>query len=246
MKKGIYHFGRYLLLMARMFSVKEKPSVYWSLVMREAVNMGIGSMAIVVIISVFTGAVTTVQTAYQLTTGLIPPSTIGTIVSASALLELAPTITSLILAGRIGSYISSEIGTMRVTEQIDALEVMGINSASYLILPKILGALLAFPCLIIVAAFLIHVGGMVAGDMTGEVNYDQFAQGVRDYFNDFQVTFMLIKSFAFGLIISTIAAYHGYYVDGGALEVGEASTRAVVYSCIILVLADYVLAQLLL
>lgn len=246
LKRGLSHFGRYVMLLARLFASPEKISVYWSATMREVISMGVGSLIIVLITSIFVGAVTTVQTSYQLSIGFFPRSVIGTVVSASALLEMAPTITSLILAGIIGSNIASEIGMMRVTEQIDAIDVMGINSASYLILPKILGSLIAFPCLVIFAAFLIHVGGIAAGIITGEINYAMFTSGVRQYHNNFYVTFMLIKAFTFGFIITSISAYHGYYVKGGAVEVGEASTQAVVSSCIAVAAADYILAQVLL
>jgi phospholipid/cholesterol/gamma-HCH transport system permease protein len=199
-----------------------------------------------VLFSVFSGAVSTVQTAYQLVTSLLPKTVIGSVVSITALVELAPTITSLILAGKVGSNIASELGTMRVTEQIDALEVMGINSAAYLVLPKLLGALIMFPILITISAFLMHVGGIMAGEASNLLTGEEFIMGAQGYYQPFQITFMYIKSLVFGFLISTIAAYHGYYVRGGALEVGQASTRAVVYSCIAIVFWDYVLAELLL
>ncbi|MCS7085402.1 MAG: ABC transporter permease, partial [Bacteroidia bacterium] len=214
--------------------------------LREIVSMGVGSIVIVLITSIFVGAVTTIQTAYQLEIGFFPRSIIGTVVSASSLLEMAPSITALVLAGKVGSNIAGQIGTMRVTEQIDALEVMGVNSASYLILPKILAALFAFPCLVIIAAFVMHVGGILAGEMTGELNFAQFTAGARRYHDPFYVTFMMIKAVAFGFIIASVAAYQGYNVEGGAIEVGEASTRAVVISCIILLVSDYLLAGMLL
>jgi phospholipid/cholesterol/gamma-HCH transport system permease protein len=243
---AIFHFGRYLKLLGQFFRSPERFSVYWKLVMQEMVSVGVGSIVIVIITSVFIGAVTTVQTAYQLVSGFIPRSAIGSVVAASALLELAPTITSLVLAGKVGSHIASQLGTMRVTEQIDAIEVMGINSVSYLIMPKVVGSILAFPMLVSIAAFLIILGGIVAGDWTGQVTMADFAFGARGTFESFQVVFMLIKAVTFGFLISSIAAYQGFYVRGGALEVGQASTRAVVFSCILVLVADYVLAQLLL
>jgi phospholipid/cholesterol/gamma-HCH transport system permease protein len=245
MFRALWHVGRYVLLLKQTFSSFEKGSVYWSLTMREILNIGIGSIPIVFLISTFIGAVTTVQTAYQLVSALLPKSTIGSVVSASALLEMAPTVMSIVLAGKVGSSISSEIGTMRVTEQIDALEVMGINATSYLILPKILASIFAFPCLVIISAFLMHVGGFTAGGLTGEVTYQEFANGIREWFDPFQVRFMLYKSVTFGFIISTISSYTGFYVKGGALEVGQAATTGVVYSCIFIIIADYVLAQIL-
>ncbi len=245
-KRSIETLGSFLLMCRQLVVQREKFTVYWEATMREAVSMGVGSVLIVVIISVFVGAVSTVQTAYQLFDGLIPKSAIGNIVSASAILEFAPTITSLVLAGKIGSSIASQLGTMRVSEQIDALEVMGINSASFLILPKIIAAALVFPLLVIIACFLIHVGGIFAGDLQGLVTSYEFAEGARGAYEGYQVFFMLVKSVTFGLLISAIGSFQGYRVSGGALEVGEASTRAVVQSCIAVLIADFLLANYLL
>lgn len=243
---SLTHIGRYFMMMARLFTSMERFRVYWSATMREVISMGQGSLLIVLIISLFIGMVGTIQTSYQLISALVPRSAIGSVVSASAILEFASTITALVLAGKIGSNIASELGTMRVSEQIDALDVMGINSMSYLILPKLLGGLIAFPILCIVAAFLMHVGGILAGDLLELVTPAQFAEGARLNFEDFQFTFMLIKSTTYGFIIVTISAYYGYHVRGGALEVGVASTNAVVYSCITVLVADYILASILL
>lgn len=224
----------------------EKPRIYYELALQETVSMILGSMGIVVIISVFVGGVTTLQTAYQLVSDLIADSIIGSIVSASTLLELSPTVMVFILAGRIGSKIASEIGTMRVTEQIDAIEVMGINSSAYLILPKIIGGLIAFPILVTVSAFLAHLGGMLAGDWTGAVTAVEFTSGIQTYFEPFQVVVMYVKAFTFGFLITTISAYQGFYTQGGALEVGASATRAVVFSCLSMVVADYLIAQIML
>jgi phospholipid/cholesterol/gamma-HCH transport system permease protein len=243
---ALTHIGKYFLMLARMFTGMEKARVYWSATMREIISMGIGSLLIVLITSTFVGMVSTIQSAYQLLSALIPRSAIGSVVSATALLEFASTVTSLVLAGKIGSNIASELGTMRVSEQIDALDVMGINSVSYLVLPKILGALICFPILVIIAAFLMHAGGIFAGSAQGLITPAQFAMGARGNFTDFQFYFMLIKAVTYGLIISSVSAYYGYHVRGGALEVGVASTNAVVYSCIVVLFADYLLAQLLL
>lgn len=243
---ALTHIGRYFLMIARMFTGMEKFRVYWRATMHEIDSMGIGSLLIVLIISLFVGMVSTIQTAYQLLTALIPKSAIGSVVSATAILEFASTVTSLVLAGKVGSNIASELGTMRVSEQIDALDVMGINSTSYLVLPKIAGAIVSFPILTIVAAFLMHVGGILAGAMQQLVTPTQFAIGAQGNFTDFQFTFMMIKAVTYGFIISSISSYYGYHVRGGALEVGVASTNAVVYSCITVLLADYLLAQVLL
>jgi len=241
-----FHFGRYLLFLRSMFSKPEKLSVYVQRLFNEMVIIGIGSLPIVILISVFQGAVTTVQTAYQLITPLIPKATIGTIVSDSTILELAPTITCLVLAGKVGSHIASEIGTMRINEEIDALEVMGINSAAFLGLPKILAGVIMIPCLVIISIFLSEVGGIVAGHFSGALTADEFIQGARASFKLFTLQFSLIKAFTFGFIITSISSFHGFYTQGGALEVGESSTKAVVYSSVMILLSDYVLAQLLL
>lgn len=242
--RQLYHLGRYLAMLANLVRHREKFHVYWQEVMREGVSMGIGSMAIVCIISVFVGGVTTIQSVDQLVSSIVPISVIGSIVSASAFLELAPTVVTLVLAGKIGSSIASELGTMRVTEQIDAMEVMGINSTSLLILPKMAASLFAFPILVTTACFLIHFGGIWAGELTGKVPYDQFAIGAQSDFRYFYINFMLTKAITFGLIVTSVSSYHGYFVEGGALEVGKASTRAVVYSCILILIFDYLLAQL--
>lgn len=243
--KPLFHFGRYLKLMASFFKSPEKFSVLWNLFLTECTYIGVGSLVIVTIISVFIGGVTTLQTAYQLTTPLIPKSIIGATVAASSMLEFAPTITSIVLAGKVGSGIASQLGTMRVTEQVDALEVMGINSGSYLILPKITASLLVFPFLVIIAAFLQIGGGLIAGHLSGEVTIPDYIQGCREYFDPFYIEIMFYKAITFGFIISSVSSYQGYYTSGGALEVGQSSTMAVVYSCILILLADYVLAQIL-
>lgn len=242
----LHSFGEYLLLLKRTIAKPEKTVIYWREVAQQMVDIGIGSVGIVIIISVFLGAVITVQTAFQLTTPLIPDSTIGSIVTNSSILEMAPTVTCLILAGKIGSNIASEIGTMRISEQIDALEIMGVNAASYLIMPKIIAAVVMIPCLVVISGFLCIASGMVVGHLTGAVTAQDFMQGSIQYFIPFTVTFALIKAFTFGFIISTVAAYYGYYTTGGALEVGRASTKAVVVCCVLILFADYILAQLLL
>lgn len=246
MAKLFFHLGRYFMLMFSLFRTPEKFSVYYRLTLAEAVSMTGGSMFIVVIISTFIGGVTTLQTAYQLVSPWIQRSTIGAVVSASTFLELAPTVLTFILAGRVGSSIASQIGTMRVTEQIDAIEVMGINPSGYLILPKIVAALISFPLLITVAAFLGHWGGMMAGDLTGAVSAVDFTWGVQQWYDPLQIRVMYTKSFVFGFLIASISAYQGFYTEGGALEVGQSSTRAVVFSCLAMVIADYVIAQVLL
>lgn len=239
-----FHLGRFLKLMARVFNRPEKPRIFFRSLFEEAVNIGLGSFGLVAIISTFSGAVFTVQTAYQITTGLLPPSVIGSIVSDSTILELAPTITMLVLAGRIGSSVSTEIGTMRVSEQIDALDVMGVNSANFLILPKILAGLFMLPLLIIIAMGLSIGGGVLVGDLAGIVSPQEFIKGARESFKPYSFFFALVKVFTFSFIVTSVPSYEGYYTTGGALGVGRSSTRAVVYSSVVIVFFDYFLASL--
>lgn len=229
-----------------MFTKPENLKMYWKEFMHQCVEIGIGSLPIVLIISLFLGAVTTVQTAYQLVTPLVPQSTIAQIVRDSVILELSPTVVCIVLGGVVGSKIASELGNMRTSEQIDALEIMGINTSSYLILPKILGALLVVPFLIVLSAVLAIWGGRLAGNLSGIISYNIFDQGLRQNFTPYNVFFALSKAYSFAFIISSIPAYYGYYVKGGALEIGRASTTAVVVSCILILFADYALAALLL
>ncbi len=238
--------GKYFIFLGLMFIKREKFSTYVKLVIDECVLIGIDSLVIVTIISTFIGAVTCIQTAYNLVSPLIPDYIISLIVRDMTLLELAPTITALVFAGKVGSNIAGELGTMRITEQVDALEVMGINSASFLALPKILGSLITYPMLVIIAGFLSILGGYVAGTVTQVITPEEYIYGIRADFIEYNVTFALIKSFVFAFLIASISCYKGYYTEGGALEVGKASTVAVTNSCIAVLAADYLLAQLLL
>lgn len=246
MLKFFEQFGKYMLLLGLTFRKPQKMGIFFQNLSREMVSIGYDSLVIVSIISVFTGAVTTVQTAYQLTSGLISDTIIGSIVSESTILELSPTVLSLVLAGRVGSNIASEIGTMRVSEQIDAIEVMGLNSACYLILPKVLAGAITVPLLVIISIFLSIGGGIFAGDLTGIVSKESFIQGAQETFRTFNIFFALIKAFTFGFIITSIAAFKGYYTSGGSIEVGRSSTEAVVLSCILIVVFDFLLAKFLL
>jgi len=239
-------FGKYLILMSTLFLNRERFGVYIRLIIDEAILIGIDSVFIVVIVSSFIGAVTCVQTAYNLVSPFVPLYIIGNIVRDMTILELAPTITCIVLAGKVGSNIAGGLGTMRITEQIDALEVMGINSASYLILPKIIAAVLTFPMLVIIAAFLSIYGGYLAGVLTGILTEKEYVYGIRYQFQPFNVAFAIIKSLVFAFLIASISSYQGYFTKGGALEVGKSSTEAVTNSCIAVLCADYLLAQLLL
>ncbi|GMV77869.1 MAG: ABC transporter permease [Chitinophagaceae bacterium] len=240
------HVGRYFLMLKSMFSKPENHKMYWKEFMHQCVEIGIGALPIVIIISLFLGAVTTVQTAYQLVSPLVPASTIATIVRDSVILELSPTVVNIVLAGVIGSKIASELGNMQISEQIDAQEIMGINTKSYLILPKIGAALVVIPCLIVLSAVLAIWGGRFAGIMTGIISEEVFDIGLRNAFKVYNIFFALVKSYTFAFIVSSVPAYYGYHVKGGALEIGRTSTTAVVVSCILILLADYVLAALML
>lgn len=229
-----------------MFARPENPRMYWKEFMHQCVEIGIGSLPIVLIISVFLGMVMTVQTAYQLVTNLIPKSTIAVVVRDSMLLELSPTVICVVLAGVVGSKIASELGNMRISEQIDALEIMGINTKTYLILPKILASLLTVPMLIALSILVSLWGGRFVGDAAGIIDTETFDQGLLRDFIPFNVTVAMTKAITFSLLVSSISAYFGYNVKGGALEIGRSSTMAVVVSCILILLADYVLTLIML
>lgn len=239
-------FGKYLLLLKAVFKKPEKASIYWKEIMHEMNSIGVGSLGLVGIISTFIGAVMTMQIAFQLVSDLIPNSIIGQINRDSSILELSPTISALVLAGKVGSSISSQIGSMRVTEQIDALEIMGINAPGYLILPKILAGITMVPMLVILSIFLALTGGLIGGALSGAVTPADYILGITGDFNGYTVAVALVKAFVFGFVITSIAAYHGFYVKGGALEVGQASTKSVVVSCITILAADYVITALML
>lgn len=238
--------GRYFLLMKGMFSKPENWRVYWKEFMHQCSDIGIGSLGIVAIISFFIGAVSAVQTAYQLVSPLIPKASIAQIVRDTVLLEFAPTLVCIVLAGVVGSKIASELGNMRVSEQIDALEIMGINTKAYLVMPKIVAALLVIPMLVIIATALGILGGEIAGVGSGIISTEDFHKGLLSNFVPYNVFFALTKAYTFSFIISSIPAYFGYYVEGGSLEIGRSSTKSVVVSCIMILIADYVLSALLL
>ena len=220
--------------------------MYWKEFMHQCVEIGLGALPIVVIISLFLGAVSTVQTAYQLVSPIIPISTVAQIVRDSMILELSPTVLSIVLAGVIGSKIASELGNMRISEQIDALEIMGINPKSYLVLPKILAGLVVIPGLIIISAFLGIWGGKMAGALSGILPPELYDIGLRQNLNLHNITVAFFKAYTFAFIVSSIPAYYGFHVKGGSLEIGRASTSAVVVTCILILVADYTLAALLL
>lgn len=240
------NFGRYLLLMKSVFKKPEKFHIYWREIVFEMNSIGVGSLTLVAIISTFIGAVMTMQIAFQLVSDLIPNSIIGAINRDSSILELSPTITGLILAGKVGSSISSQIGSMRVSEQIDALEIMGINAPGYLILPKIIAGVTMVPLLVIISIFLALTGGLIGGALSGAVTPADYIEGITDEFNGYITAVAMVKAVVFGFIITSVSAYQGFHVRGGALEVGQAGTKGVVVSCITILVADYVITALML
>ncbi|HEX8425559.1 ABC transporter permease [Hymenobacter sp.] len=239
-------FGSFLLFIQSMVVRKERFSILWTRTIDECILIGTDSVFIVAIVAAFIGAVTCVQISYNLISPLIPKSTIGYMVREMTVLELAPTITSIVLAGKVGSSIAGGLGTMRITEQVSALEVMGINSASYLVLPRIIAAILMFPLLVILAMVLSILGGYLAGTLTGAISPSDYIEGIRSDFIPYNIAFALIKSVVFAFLVSSISAFKGFYTEGGALEVGAASTGAVTNSIIAILLADFVLAAVLL
>lgn len=234
------------MLMWRTFRKPERWREYSKSFWREIEHLGIDSVGIVAIISLFVGAVVTIQTALNLDDPLIPDFYIALATRESIVLEFSPTMISLILAGKVGSNIASTLGTMRVTEQIDALEVMGVNSAGYLIMPKVLACILFNPILIVISIFLGLFGGWLAGDFTEMITHADFEYGLKLEFNQFYVAYAIIKTIVFAFLITTISAYFGYTVKGGAIEVGRASTSAVVNSSIAIIVANYFLTDIML
>ena len=238
--------GEYFILIGRAFQRPNRQSLIWRQLIREMDSLGLGSFGIITIISVFMGAVITIQTASNIDSALIPAYTVGFTARQSIILEFSPTIIALILAGKVGSNITSEIGLMRVTEQIDALEIMGINSASFLIVPKIIAAMVINPFLVVWSMFIGMYGGYLVAMLSNVITTEAYIYGVQFDFDFFSVTYALIKTVFFAFIITSIPAYFGYTVRGGALEVGKASTQGVVASSIVILIVNYLLTQVLL
>jgi phospholipid/cholesterol/gamma-HCH transport system permease protein len=244
--KVLKQIGEYFLFLGRILSKPEKGIIYYKQTLREIESLGILSIGIVIIISIFMGAVITLQTRYNLENPMIPLYLIGLTARDTMLLEFSSTIVGLILAGKVGSNIASEIGHMRITEQIDAIEIMGVNSACYLVLPKLIAAVVFNPILTMISMFVGILGGWAAAVTTGALTSTDYIYGIQYWFVPFYVTYSLIKTVVFAIIITTVPAFFGYYVKGGALEVGRASTRGVVTSSILILLFNVILTQLLL
>jgi phospholipid/cholesterol/gamma-HCH transport system permease protein len=233
-------------MMVQVFRKPAKWWVFWGQLMNEFQKIGVESLGIVAIISIFMGAVLTMQVAFNIDNPLISPIVIGFTVRQSVILEFAPTVISLILAGKVGSRIASEIGTMRVTEQIDALQTMGVNSANYLILPKLVAAVLFNPVLIVMSMFLGLIGGLVASLLLQLVTFTDYVNGLQAWYDPWSVSYALIKTVIFAFIIVSVSGFNGYIIRGGALEVGNASTKAVVQSSILIILFNLLLTNILL
>ena len=238
--------GRFALLLFQAFSSLREFRLYGRNLLDQMIRIGVDSIPIVALAAAFSGAVTTVQTAYQLTSPLIPKTIIGSVVAPSMILELGAVVTGFILAGRVGARIAAELGTMRVTEQIDALEAMGLNSIGYLIIPRVVAGVIMFPVLYVIACAVGIGGGIFVAEVGGFLSSGEFIQGARDFFEPFDAWFGLLKSLTFGFLITAISCFKGYYTGGGAEGVGRSTTQAAVLSCVFILLADLVLASTLL
>lgn len=241
----LHSIGEYFLMLKGAFGRMTKRSVLKELIFKEIDDLILGSLGIVSFLSFFIGGVVAIQTALNLTNPLIPKTLVAYAARQSVILEFAPTFISIIMAGKVGSYITSSIGSMNVTEQIDALEVMGINSLNYLIFPKIV-AMMTYPFVIAISMFLGIIGAYAAAVLGGFVGPDAFITGLQDDFTPFHLTYAFVKTFLFAFILATVPAYHGYYMKGGALEVGQASTTSFVWTSVVIIVTNYVVTQLLL
>jgi phospholipid/cholesterol/gamma-HCH transport system permease protein len=233
-------------MLKQVFKKPQNGRVFYESLFKEVEELGLKSLGIIMFISFFIGGVISLQTALNLDNAFIPKSLIGFAAKRSIILEFAPTFCSIILAGKVGSYITSSIGAMRVTEQIDALEVMGINSLNHLVLPKVLATVFFYPFLILLAMMLGIFGGWLAGVLSGLFSGVDYIEGLQTTFDPFLITYALIKTLVFAFLIATVPSYHGYFVKGGSIAVGKASTQSVVWTTILIVIANYFLTQMLL
>ena len=241
----LFHFGRYFLMIQKTFKKFTKWAMLKELIFREIDDLIIGSIGIISFLSFFVGGVVAIQTAINIDNPLLPSYLIGFTTRQSIILEFAPTFISVIMAGKVGSFITSSIGTMKVTEQIDALKVMGVNTYNYLIFPKIV-ALTLFPFLITIAMFLGILGGYIACVSGGFSSHADFIEGLQLDFIPFHVTYAFIKSFIFALILATVPSYHGYFMEGGALGVGKASTTSFIWTSVSIIIANSLITNILL
>jgi len=244
MKVFFEHLGRIILMVSGGLKRPENLKVYWIEFMEQCMAIGIGSLPIVLVISTFMGMVMTVQFTYLIISPIVNKSVIGSLVRDSSILEFSPTIASIVLAGVIGSRIASQLGNMRLSEQIDALEIMGINTKAYLVIPKILAGMIMIPCLIVISIAVSIWGGYIASMFSVVMTKQQFAYGITDAFHPYDLFYAIAKSFTFSIFISIIPSYFGYYLKGGAIEIGRAATKSVILTCILILCADYLLSIL--
>jgi len=245
MLKLLKHLGQYFIMMKKVMSKPEKFRVFWKQLLLEIEKVGLNSIGIVLFISFFVGGVVSIQTAINMSSPLLPKYLVGLASRDSLILEFSPTMISLILAGKVGSSIASELGSMRVSEQLDALEIMGVNSASFLILPKIIATIFFFPFLVIISMGIGMIGAWIGG-LSVEVTTADFLSGLKYEFTPFYVTYSLIKTVVFAFIISSVSSYFGYFTKGGSIAVGKSSTKAVVSSSILILVCNFILTNLLL
>jgi phospholipid/cholesterol/gamma-HCH transport system permease protein len=241
----IQNIGSYFLMLSKVFTRFSRWSVMKDLIIREVDSLIIRSVGIVSFISFFVGGVVAIQTALNLTNPLLPKNLIGFATRQSIILEFAPTFISVIMAGKVGSYITSSLGTMKVTEQIDALKVMGINTYNYLIFPKVI-AMLFYPFIITISMFLGIFGGYMASIYGGFCTSSEFVEGIQLEFIPYHVSYAFVKTSFFAFILATVPSYHGYFLEGGALDVGKASTTSFVWTSVIIIITNYIITQLLL
>lgn len=238
--------GEYFLFLKKVFTKPTKASIFFRKLVDEMDSMGVGSLLIVCIVAICMGSVITIQTALQIESSWIPKWTLGFTVRTSVVMELCPTIISLLLVGNLGSRITSEIGSMRVTEQIDALEVMGINSASYLVLPKIIASLIVNPILIIISIFFALMGGYVTVLLTGVTSSYDYIDGLTSFFRMYDIYYVLVKTIVFAFIISSVSSFYGYRIEGGALELGKANVNSIVVASFLILMLNLVITQIML
>lgn len=243
--KALTHFGKFILWHRQIISRPENMRMYYKETIRQMNDIGIGSLSVVIMISVFLGAVTAVQFFYQMDGTLVPPYYIGYIVRDMTIIELAPTFTCLVLSGKVGSNLAAELGGMRQKEHIDAMEIMGVNTSSYLVMPKMLAAVIMIPILVCVSTLVSILGAYLASVPTGLFSGADFIKGLRSFFIPNNVTMLFVKAFVFSYILTAVSCYQGYFVKGGSIELGKASTRAVVNSYVLILLADYIIAVVL-
>jgi phospholipid/cholesterol/gamma-HCH transport system permease protein len=244
-KSSLIHLGNFVMWKRQMFTKPENWRMYYNETIRQMYDIGIGSLMIVFLISIFIGAVTAVQFYYQMDGTLIPNYYIGYIVRDMTIIELAPTITCLVLAGKVGSNMAAELGGMRQKEHIDAMEIMGVNTSAYLVMPKIIAALVVIPILVCISAMVSIFGAYLSTVPTGLFSGADYVKGIQSFFVPYNVVMMFVKAFVFAYLLTGVSCYQGYFVKGGSIELGEASTRAVVYSNVLILVADYLIALVL-